>query len=252
VVSVDLSADVGEDDAEDDGSEELALFDVVTSASVACGFHAGGPGTMRRAVAAAARRGVVVGAHPSYADRDGFGRRPLDVHPGQVADEVVYQVGALDAVARAAGTRVRYVKPHGALYHRLVHDEHCARAVAEALRALGDLALVVAPGSVVLEVGAALGVAVVAEAFADRAYLPDGRLAPRSDPGAVLSDPTEVARRALSLALDGRVTALDGSEVSVAASTICVHGDTPGARTLAAVVRSTLEDAGVTVTAFAS
>jgi len=258
VPSVDLNADVGEAPAPDGGGPpgslgvDGALLDTVTSASVACGFHAGDPGTMRHTVEEAARRGVVVGAHPSYLDRTGFGRRPLDIAPAQVAAEVVYQVGALDALARAAGTRVRYVKAHGALYHRMAVDEACARAVIDALRSLGGLVVLVPPGSVALEVAGSLGVPAATEAFADRAYLADGRLADRGTPGAVLTDADEVAGRAVALARDHRVTAVDGTEITVRASSICVHGDTPGAASLARSVRRALEAAGVTLAPFAA
>jgi 5-oxoprolinase (ATP-hydrolysing) subunit A len=245
---VDLNADVGEGvGTGGDG----ALLDVVTSASVACGVHAGDLDTMRRTVAAAAARGVVVGAHPSYPDRDGFGRRPMDLSPAQVAEEVLSQLGALDTVARAAGTRVRYVKPHGALYHRMADDEDCAGAVAGALRDAGDLMLLAPAGSRAVEVAESLGVRVATEAFADRAYGADGRLAPRSAPGSVLTDAGEVARRALGIVLDHEVAALDGSTIALGASSICVHGDTPGAPMLARHVRRALEDAGVVLVAFA-
>jgi len=250
VPSVDLNADVGEEVT--GGGDDATLLGLVTSASVACGFHAGDPATMRRTVDEAARRGVVVGAHPSYPDRRGFGRRALDIAPAQVFADVVYQVGALEAFARGAGTRVRYVKPHGALYHRMTDDEDCARAVVEAVRFAGDLVLLAPPGAVVLGVASAVGVRVATEAFADRAYLADGRLAPRSTPGAVLTDPEEVARRAVTLAVHHRVTTLDGTEIGLEASSICVHGDTPGAGALARGVRLALEAAGVTLAAFAS
>ncbi|HUY21457.1 MAG TPA: 5-oxoprolinase subunit PxpA [Acidimicrobiales bacterium] len=246
--SVDLNADVGEGTGA--GGDDHALLGLVTSASVACGFHAGDPSTMRRTVEEAARRGVVVGAHPSYPDRDGFGRRALDIAPARVAADVLYQVGALDALARAAGTRVRYVKPHGALYHRMADDEACARAVVEAVRDAGDLVLLAPAAPIPLHVARTLGVRVVTEAFADRAYLADARLAPRTTAGAVLTDAGEVARRAVSIAVAGRVTAVDGTEVEVAAGSICVHGDMPGAAALARGVRRALEAAGVVLAPF--
>jgi len=249
-VFVDLNADVGEG-AGGAGDDEV-LLDLVTSASVACGVHAGDPGTMRRTVEAAARRGVVVGAHPSYPDRAGFGRRPMDMPPAEVTEEVLAQVGALDTVARACGTVVRFVKPHGALYLHMADDARCARAVAEALRRAGDLVLLAPAGSGTVEVARAAGVRVATEAFADRAYLSDGRLAPRSLPGAVLTDPAEVARRALRLAVDHEVTTVEGTVISLTASSICVHGDTPGAGEAARQVRTTLEGAGVTLLPFVS
>jgi UPF0271 protein len=257
VPSVDLNADVGEavaagrDGGADDGGDAV-LLGLVTSASVACGFHAGDPSTMRRTVQEAARRGVVVGAHPSYPDRAGFGRHDMDVPPARVADEVLYQVGALDALARASGTAVRYVKPHGALYHRLATDADCASAVASALHALGDLVVLAPPGAVVLDAAAALGMAVATEAFADRAYRADGGLVPRAEPGAVIHDPAEVARRAVALAVDHRVATVDGTELALEADSICLHGDTPGAEAIARRVRHALEEAGVTLCPFAS
>jgi 5-oxoprolinase (ATP-hydrolysing) subunit A len=247
---IDLNADVGEGSDGDDG--DGALLDVVTSASVACGFHAGGPGVMRRTVHDSVVRRVVVGAHPSYPDREGFGRRAMDIAPMRLTDDVLYQIGALDGVARACATRVRYVKPHGALYHRMSADEACAAAVAVAVRAFGDLVLLVPYGSSAVAVAEGLGVTVATEAFADRAYLADGRLVPRGGAGAVVTDAEEVAARAVSLAVDHRVTALDGSWIAVAASSICVHGDTPGAANLARRVRDRLRDRGIGLRSFAA
>jgi UPF0271 protein len=237
---IDLNADVGEGAAGDD-----ALLGAVTSASVACGFHAGDPETMHATVSAAVARGVVVGAHPGYPDRDGFGRRDLDRPPARIAEDVLYQTGALDGVARACGTAVRYVKPHGALYHRMDSDEACARAIAGAVRAYGDLVLVVPAGSAAGTVAEALGVTVAAEAFADRGYLDDGRLARRGTPGALLTDPDEVAGRAVALAVHGEVRTVTGARIEVRAATICLHGDTPGAAGLATRVRDALGAAGI-------
>jgi UPF0271 protein len=247
VPSVDLNADVGEGIGAD-GDE--VLLDVVTSASVACGVHAGDPATMRRTVAAAARRGVVVGAHPSYPDREGFGRRPMALSPARITEEVLAQVLALDAVARQLGTAVRYVKPHGALYHLMADDETCARAVVDAVRAVGDLVLLAPAGSGAVEVAGSMAVRVATEAFADRAYEPDGSLVSRDVPGAVITDPAVVARRAVGIALDHAVDAVDGSTLAVTASSICVHGDTPGAAELAKRVRHALEEAGVRLVPF--
>ncbi|MGA2521003.1 MAG: 5-oxoprolinase subunit PxpA [Acidimicrobiales bacterium] len=244
--SVDLNADVGE------GSNlDTDLLDTVTSASVACGFHAGDPLLMRRTVHEAAHRGVAVGAHPSYPDRPGFGRRELDIAPEQIAADVLYQVGALQALAAASGARVRYVKPHGALYHRMAGDEASARAVVEAVRNAGALVLLAPPAAVVLDVAAALGVPTATEAFADRAYRGDGTLVARSEPGAVLTDPAEVARRALVLVVDKRMPTVDGTVLELEASSICVHSDTPGSGEIARAVRRMLESAGVTVAPFA-
>jgi UPF0271 protein len=247
--SVDLNADVGEGLRNGD---DAALLDIVTSASVACGVHAGDPATMRRTVAAAVERDVVVGAHPSYPDRVGFGRRPMDLPPVQVTEEVASQVAALAAVARGCGTRLGFVKPHGALYHRMAEDEDCARAVAEAVRAAGDLVLLVPAGAATAAAVTAMGVEIATEAFADRAYGPDGRLVARTHPGAVLTDPEEVAGRARSIAVDHRVVAVDGTWVALEASSICLHGDTPGAAVLAGHVRRALEAAGVGIAPFVS
>jgi UPF0271 protein len=249
VICVDLNADVGEGVGTDG---DVELLDVVTSASVACGAHAGDDTTMRRTVEAAARRGVVVGAHPSYPDREGFGRRPMELTPAQVTAEVRLQVSVLDAIARELGTSVRYVKPHGALYHRMADDEACARSVLEALIDLGDLALLAPAGSSAIDVARSMGVHVATEAFADRAYEPDGRLASRAVPGAVIDEAGQVARRAVGIAVDHAVTAIDGSTLSLGASSICVHGDTPGATELARRVRAALEDSGVTLAPFVS
>lgn len=246
--TVDLNADVGEAAGTWGVGDDDRLMPALTTAHVACGFHAGDPAVMRRTVEAAVGAGVTVGAHPSYPDRLGFGRREMHVEPARVADDVLYQVGALEAIARAAGTRVRSVKPHGALYHRVAADPAYAEAVAGALADLGgDLALVLPSGSSGLRVAAELGVAVVAEVFCDRAYLPGGRLAPRSHPGSVVSDAAAAARAAVSAVLEGVVTAVDGSRVAVSAGTLCVHGDTPGAAAIARAVRAGLEEAGVTV-----
>ncbi len=224
----------------------------MTSASVACGVHAGDTDTMRRTVRGAARRGVVVGAHPSYPDREGFGRHPMDMAPALITQHVLAQVAALDAVARECGTEVRYVKPHGALYLRMADDEACARAVVEAVREAGDLILLAPAGTGAVEVAASLGVRVATEAFADRAYLPDGRLAPRTDDGALHRDPDEVTRRALRIAIDHEVTAVDGTTLALTATSICLHGDTPGAAVMARRVRSELERLGVTLAPFVS
>jgi len=245
---IDLNADVGEEASGPDG--DGPLLDVVTSASVACGFHAGDPGVMRRTLEDAVARHVVVGAHPSYPDRAGFGRRDMAISPSRLTDDLLYQIGALDGLARSYSTRVRYVKPHGALYHRMGEDDACARAVCDALRAYGNLALLAPYGSVAIAVAEQLGVEVATEAFADRAYQPDGRLTPRTDAGAVVTDADEVAARAVTLALDHRVAAFDGSWIPVAASSICIHGDTPGSAALARRVRGALTDAGVGLAPF--
>jgi 5-oxoprolinase (ATP-hydrolysing) subunit A len=248
VTVIDLNADLGEE-AGEGGSDDLML-DIVTSTAVACGFHAGDPGVMDRTVQAAVERGVVVGAHPSYADREGFGRNDIDVDPLRLTDDVLYQVGALEAVARARGGRVRFVKPHGALYNKMAVDRTSARAVCEAVRTLGAMVLLAPARSVVQRVADDMGVEVADEVFADRAYLADGRLVPRSSPGAVVSVPAEAARRAVDLATEHKVETLDGGSIDLEGASICVHGDTPGALAVAREVRSALLDSGVTLRSF--
>jgi 5-oxoprolinase (ATP-hydrolysing) subunit A len=247
---VDLNSDLGEGFGRWSLGDDEALLGIVTSANVACGFHAGDPSIMRRVCTAAAERGVAVGAQVGYPDLAGFGRRFLDIDPTELTDAVTYQIGALDAFARQAGSRVAYVKPHGALYNAIVHHEAQAAAVVAAVRPWGVPVLGL-PGSAVLRLAQVDGVGVVTEAFADRAYRADGSLVPRSEPGAVVHDPADVCARVIRMATTGEVLAIDGSVVRVDAASLCVHGDTPGAVDLAAAVRAALESAGVTITAFA-
>jgi UPF0271 protein len=251
VSTLDLNADLGEGFGVWRLGDDEAMLAVVTSANVACGGHAGDPSTMRAICVAAARHDVAVGAQVSYPDLLGFGRRFVDIDPVHLADAVVAQIGALDAFARLAGRRVRYVKPHGALYHACVGHERQAAAVAEAVAALDpDLAVVGLPGSLLLQRAEALGLRAVGEAFADRAYLPDGALVARTEPDAVVLDVDEVVRRVRQLALEGTVRAVDGSDVRVRAATVCLHGDTPGAPELARAVRAGLEEVQVRVRPF--
>jgi 5-oxoprolinase (ATP-hydrolysing) subunit A len=245
---IDLNADLGEE-ALEEGSDE-SMLEIVTSASVACGFHAGDPGVMHRTIQAALEREVVIGAHPSYADREGFGRTDLEVDPVRLTDDVLYQVGGLEALARAHGARVGFVKPHGALYNRMAVDPTCARAVCEATRALGDLVLLAPARSVVRRVASGLGVEVAEEVFADRAYLPDGRLVPRSSADALVTVPAHAARRAVSLVTEHVVETVDGGSIELDGESICVHGDTPGALAVAREVRSALLSCGVTLRSF--
>ena len=251
---MDLNADLGEGFGVWRLGDDDALLGVVTSANVACGFHAGDPTTMRHVCDVAAARGVAVGAQVSYPDLAGFGRRYLDMANRDLADAVLYQIGALDTLARAAGSRVSYVKAHGALYSATVTDEGQAAAVVSAVAAAGDpaggLPLLGLPGSVLLRSAAAAGLATVAEAFADRAYTPAGRLVPRGQPGAVLSDAAAMCAQATRIATTGEVVALDGSVVTVEARSLCVHGDTPGAVQAAVRVREALLAAGVPLQAF--
>ncbi len=247
--TVDLNADVGEGETPPAG--DGPLLEVVTSASVACGGHAGNRAVMAATVAGAGRLGVAVGAHPSYLDREGFGRRPVQVDPRLLAGQLRDQVGSLREVADVEGVRVRYVKAHGALYNAMAGDLDLAATVAGAVRDLGGLALLVQAGTPAVSVAEDLGLEVFGEAFCDRAYLPDGRLLDRGEPGAVLTDPAAVTAQALDLALDHRVRTVEGSWLAVRADSLCLHGDTPGAAGLAAAVRRALEGAGVGLAPFA-
>ncbi|MCB1000066.1 MAG: LamB/YcsF family protein [Acidimicrobiales bacterium] len=236
---IDLNADVGEGFGRWSLGDDDGLLDVISSANVACGFHAGDPRIMRHVCHVAAGLGVVVGAQASYPDLAGFGRRFVDIDPAELIDVVLYQVGALERLAAVEGTSVRYVKPHGALYNTIVHHEAQAAAVVEAMVAHGGgLALLGLPGSVVERLAGEAGVSFVAEGFADRGYTADGTLVPRSQQGALLTDPDDVAAQALRLAAAG-------------ARSICVHSDTPGAVALATAVRHAVVAAGFAVEAFA-
>jgi 5-oxoprolinase (ATP-hydrolysing) subunit A len=238
---IDLNADVGEGIPGDE-----RLLDVVTSANVACGFHAGDEATMRALCRAAAARGVAVGAHVGYRDREGFGRRPLAVPPEVVESETVEQIAAL----RDAGGPVRYVKPHGALYTRAATDRACADAVAAAARASGVAAVLGPPGSQLLEAAAAAGLAAVPEGFADRGYLPDGSLVPRDRDDALRSEDDAVSQAVL-IGREGTVVAVDGRLISVPADSICIHGDSPGAEHVARRIAQALRDAGIELAPFA-
>jgi UPF0271 protein len=248
---MDLNSDLGEGFGIWRLGDDDALLDVVTSANVACGFHAGDPATMRSVCRAAAERRVAIGAQVSYRDLAGFGRRFIDVDPGELADDVLYQIGALDAFARAAGSRVTYVKPHGALYNATVHHQAQASAVVDAVRAFGGLPVLGLPGSRLLAATEAAGLTAVTEAFADRGYTPQGTLVPRREAGALLTDTSAVVERALRLAEHGEIVAVDGTVLRVSAQSLCLHGDTPGAVEHARAVRAGLESAGLALSPFA-
>ena len=249
--AIDLNCDLGEGFGAWKMGDDDALLEIATSANVACGFHAGDPGIMRRVCQRAADLGVAIGAHVGYRDLAGFGRRAMAVDPGDLADEIVYQIAALDGFARLAGRRVRYVKPHGALYHAAADDPATAAALADAVyRYDPEMAVLGLDGSPGLRAAADRGLTAVAEAFADRAYTADGRLAPRSLPGSVIHDADEIVERSLSMALSGEVRALDGSLVPVRPGSLCVHGDTPGAVLIARRVRDALTEAGVRLKPF--
>ncbi|MEU8802571.1 5-oxoprolinase subunit PxpA [Spirillospora sp. NPDC048819] len=247
---IDINADLGEGFGIWELGDDLALLDMITSANVACGFHAGDPLIMRRVCAAAVERGVTIGAQVSYRDLAGFGRREMDVPAPELTAEVLYQLAALDGIARTEGGRVSYVKPHGALYNRAARDVVQARALAEAVRAYDpSLPLLTLPGSAVHDV--ADGLTVVAECFADRAYTPAGALVSRKEPGAVIHDQNAVVERVVRMAVDGTVVAADGTQVALKARSVCVHGDTPGAVALVRAVRAALSEAGVALEPFA-
>jgi 5-oxoprolinase (ATP-hydrolysing) subunit A len=247
---IDLNADLGEGFGVWTLGDDLALLKIVTSANVACGFHAGDPLIMRRVCAAAVAAGVAIGAQVSYRDLAGFGRREMDVAPAELTAEVLYQLAALDGIARAEGGRVAYVKPHGALYNRITRDAAQAAAVVEAVRAYDPgLPLLTLPSSAVHDVAGEL--TVVSECYADRAYTPGGALVSRREPGAVLHDPEAVVERALQMAAHGMVKAIDGTVIPVPARSLCVHGDTPGAVILARGIRTALTEAGIDLRPFA-
>ena len=248
---MDLNSDLGEGYGRWALGDDAALLEVVTSANVACGFHAGDPATIDRTVRTAVERGVAVGAQVSYPDLVGFGRREIDVPPDELTADVLYQLGALEAFAKAAGSRVRYVKPHGALYNRIARDPVQAAAVVEAIRRYDPaLPLLTLPGSVAMEAAGEAGIPSVGEGFADRAYTAEGTLVSRREQGAVLTDADQVAERCVAMVKDGRVEAIDGSIDEVDADSICVHGDTPGATALATAVRRALTEADVTLRPF--
>lgn len=246
---IDLNADLAESFGAWTLGDDGAMLAIVTSANVACGFHAGDPLVIRHALEVARVNGVAVGAHVSYRDLAGFGRRYVEASPAELEGDVLYQVGALQGLARAVGTSVQYVKPHGALYNRIQWDAAHAQAVVDAVVSFG-LPIMGMPGSVVLRLALDRGLATLTECFADRAYTRDGALVARDVPGAVIHDPEAVAARAVRMATEGTVEAIDGGVVELGhPDSMCLHSDTPGAVELARVVRDALEGAGVEVTA---
>jgi UPF0271 protein len=250
-LSIDLNCDMGESFGAWTMGDDEALMESITSANIACGYHAGDPAVMRRTVRLARERGVAIGAHPGLPDLAGFGRREMKVSPDEVEGMVLCQLGALAAIARAEGTSLRHVKAHGALYNMAARDTALADAIATAVRAFDpQLRLYGVAGSLMLAAGEAAGLRVASEVFADRAYERDGTLVSRLIPGAVIHDAGEVAARAVRMVRDGHVIARTGERLSLRADTICVHGDTPGAAALARSIRAALETAGVEVRAF--
>lgn len=249
--TIDLNADLGE------GSgrwpqDDAALLDVVSSANVACGFHAGNPLIMQATVRMAAERGVAIGAHPGYRDLEGFGRRDLGASAGEILADVLYQIGALAAFCRLEGVPLHYVKPHGALYNRASRDPEAAGAIVAAVRAANpSLALLALPGSALARAGTEAGLRVIREAFLDRGYLPDGTLVPRGSPNALLNDPLAATARAVRILEQGLITAVTGEDIAIESDTLCVHGDGPAAAAILSSVRRGLEAAGFSVRAFA-
>ncbi|MCO5063976.1 MAG: LamB/YcsF family protein [Rhizobiaceae bacterium] len=250
--SIDLNSDLGESFGAWNMGDDAAMLEIVSSANIACGFHAGDPAGILRTLRAAARRGVAVGAHVGYRDLAGFGRRNMDPSSEELVGDVIYQIGALKGLAAAAGTRVSYVKPHGALYNTIAVDERQANDVITAIRSTDPgLVLMALAGSPLVEWARAAGLGVVAEAFADRAYTSQGNLVSRREKGAVLHDPTEIAKRMTGMVGQGTVPAIDGGVVRVDAGSICVHGDTPHSVEIARRLRDGLEEAGFEIRSFA-
>ncbi len=251
MASIDLNSDLGENTPDRIVGDDAAMLEIVSSANVACGFHAGSPEGIRTTLDAAVRNGVVIGAHPGYLDYENFGRTNVEIDSKTLQAHVEYQLGALEGLARAAGGAVAYVKPHGALYNTIARDERQAAAVVAAIRAIDpSLVLLGLAGGVVLEVASRAGLQVAAEAFADRAYLPDGQLVSRTQEGAVLHEAAAVAERMVRFAETGVIRAIDGTDVRVDAQSICVHGDSAGAIAMATKTKRMLQQAGVTIAPF--
>lgn len=248
---VDLNADLGESFGIWRLGDDDAMLDLVTSANVACGFHAGDPARLSQTCTAAAVRRVSIGAQVGYHDLSGFGRRFIDVEPAELTAEIIYQIGALQALAHAAGSAVGYVKPHGALYNTIMSHKEQARAVAEAVHAVDpDLPVLGQSGSAFFAEARRLGLRTVAEAFADRAYRPDGQLVSRREPGAVLHDSATIADRVITMVTTGQVVAVDGTTIPIDVESVCIHGDSPDAVTIARSVRARLLADGIEITSF--
>ena len=250
-IFIDLNADLGETTAGNPVADDQAVLELVSSANVATGFHAGDPHSIAGTLKAAAAAGVTVGAHIGYNDPAAFGRRFIEYVPAELADEITYQIGALDALARAHGTRVSYVKPHGAMYNAIVHHTAQAEAVIAGVKAYGDLPVMLLPGGVAVDIAEKSGMTVIREAFADRNYNPDGTLVSRTKDNAVLHDPEAVVARVLEVAETGSITAVDGSVLSVDAQSVCTHGDSPGAVNLLRDVVAELQRRDIEIRSFA-
>lgn len=252
-LSIDINADLGESFGPYTMGDDMALLDVVSSANIACGFHGGDPLVMQRTVAAALERGVAIGAHVSYRDLAGFGRRYLDASPAELEADVLYQLAALDGVTRAMGGQVSYVKPHGALYNTAVHNIVHADAVVSAIHRYNpQLSVLGMPDSQLLGKAAELQLTTIVEAFADRNYYADGTLVSRREPHALLHDPDLVAARMVTLVTDGYLRAAGGQSLRIPAASICVHGDTPGSLAMARAIKESLVDANIAITPFST
>ena len=244
--AIDLNSDLGESFGAYTLGMDEKLMEYITSANVACGWHAGDPLVMQKTIRAAAKNGVAVGAHPGYPDLMGFGRREIKITPEEAYTYVLYQLGALDAFARTEGVKIQHVKPHGALYNQACKDEKLASAICRAAQAFDRELIVLAPYNSAFRTAAeAIGQPFAGEFFADRAYLPDGSLVPRSQPGAVIHDADEACRRVLQMAREGTVTCLDGTELTMRCVSVCVHGDNAEALSTVKKIRGALEDDGV-------
>ncbi|PYB69793.1 LamB/YcsF family protein [Rhizobium wuzhouense] len=251
MTAIDLNSDLGESYGAWAMGDDEAMLSIVSSANVACGFHAGDPLGILKTVQAAAKEGVSIGAHVSYPDRVGFGRRDMDVTSAELTADVIYQIGAIKGVAAAAGVTVGYVKPHGALYNRIAHDPKQGQAVIDGIKAIDpNLVLMGLAGAPILALAQKSGLKTVAEAFADRAYTPGGELVSRREAGSVLHDSDLIARRMLQLAREGTLEAIDGSTIKVDAQSICVHGDSPSAVAIAREIRRAFETDGIAVRSF--
>lgn len=251
MMNIDINSDLGESFGAWKMGDDSAMLDIVSSANVACGFHAGDPAGILKTVKAAAERGVSIGAHVGYRDLAGFGRRNMDPTSEELIGDVIYQIGALQGLAKAAGTRVTYVKPHGALYNTIAIDVRQAKDVIDAILAVdSSLVLMALAGSQLVEQARAAGLTVVAEAFADRAYTPEGNLVSRREKGSVLHDPDLIAERMVRMVKEGVIEAIDGTLTEVDAQSICVHGDSEGAVAMAKRLREKFEQSGLTIRSF--
>ena len=248
--AIDLNCDLGESFGAYTIGMDEAVLPHISSANVACGFHAGDPLVMQRTVALCASNGVAVGAHPGFPDLIGFGRRNMAVKPAEAKAYIIYQVGALAAFCKAEGVALHHVKPHGALYNMAAKDPALARAICEGIAAVDPgLPILALSGSEMIRAAAEIGLPAISEVFADRGYRPDGTLVPRGEPGAMITDPDAAAARVVRMAVEGCVTACDGSEIALCAQSVCVHGDGPSALALTEKIRTALAAANVTVQA---